>query len=125
MASFGSELLAAACGDSGTAPTTSLRHVAEIPPRRAQVRDWPSWASAEVLAALRQRGITTAWSHQVEAAELAHAGRDVVISTGTASGKSLAFQLPIMVALAGDARARALYLSPRHSATTNCAQRTN
>ena len=112
MASFGSELLAAACGDSGTAPTTSLRHVAEIPPRRAQVRDWPSWASAEVLAALRHRGITTAWSHQVEAAELAHAGRDVVISTGTASGKSLAFQLPIMVALAGDARARALYLSP-------------
>lgn len=112
MASFGSELLAAVCGDSGTAPTASLRHVAEIPPRRAELRDWPSWASAEVLAALRRRGITTAWSHQIEAAELAHAGRDVVISTGTASGKSLAFQLPIMVALAGDTRARALYLSP-------------
>jgi DEAD/DEAH box helicase domain-containing protein len=112
MASFGSELLAAVSGDSGTASTTSLRHVAEIPARRAELRDWPSWASAEVLAALRQRGITTAWSHQVEAAELAHAGRDVVISTGTASGKSLAFQLPIMEALAGDTRARALYLSP-------------
>ena len=112
MTSFGSDLLAAVCGEPGAASTASLRHVAEIPARRAELRDWPSWVGTEALEALRQRGITTAWSHQVEAAEWAHAGRDVVISTGTASGKSLAFQLPIMAALAGDPRARALYLSP-------------
>ena len=45
-------------------------------------------------------------------ATLAHQGRHVVISTGTASGKSLAYQLPILCALATDRRARALYLSP-------------
>jgi len=112
MTSFGSELLAAACGDSMAGSTASLRHVAEFPARSAEARDWPSWAEPDLLEALRGQGITTAWSHQVEAAEIAHSGRDVVISTGTASGKSLAFQLPIIDALARDPRARALYLSP-------------
>lgn len=65
-----------------------------------------------MLRAFHDHGIAEPWSHQVQAAELAHAGRHVVISTGTASGKSLAFQLPIMDALARDPRARALYLSP-------------
>ena len=112
MVSFGSELLAAVCGEADPAVGASLRHVTEMPARRAESRDWPSWAGTDLLDALRGRGITAAWSHQVQAAELAHSGRDVVISTGTASGKSLAFQLPIMDALAGDPRARALYLSP-------------
>ncbi len=110
---FGSELLAAACGgaDAGSV-TASLRHVAEIPARTAESCGWPSWASEEVLAALRGRGITAPWSHQVRAADMARSGQDVVVSTGTASGKSLAFQLPILDALARDPRARALYLSP-------------
>src|SRR5579875_1479537 len=51
-------------------------------------------------------------SELLRAAELAHAGRHVVVSTGTASGKSLAYQLPILNTLAADPRARALYLSP-------------
>ena len=65
-------------------------------------------------AALRdgrsRRGASTApWSHQVEAAELAHARQDVVVATGTASGKSLAYQLPALTALADDPpRLRAL-----------------
>ncbi len=112
MVNFGTELLAAACGSAGDAYPTSLLHVEEIPARGAQAADWPSWLHPEILDALGARGITAAWSHQVQAADLAHSGRDVVISTGTASGKSLAFQLPIMDALARDRRARALYLSP-------------
>ena len=112
MTGFGSELLAAVCGDTGAGSAASLRHVAEIGARRADVRDWPSWVEPDLLDALRDQGITAAWSHQVEAAERAHSGCDVVISTGTASGKSMAFQLPIMDALARDPRARALYLSP-------------
>lgn len=107
--SFGNELLAVLCGSAGA---DSLRHVAEIPARRAQPRDWPVWAHPEVVAALAGLGICRPWSHQAEAAEIAHSGRHVVISTGTASGKSLAFQLPIADALARDPRARALYLSP-------------
>ncbi len=112
MVSFGSELLAAVTGDTAGAPPPSLLHVAEIPARSARSVDWPSWVHPEVLAALQGHGITAPWSHQVTAADLAWAGHDVVVSTGTASGKSLAFQLPIMDALARDPRARALYLSP-------------
>ena len=112
MVSFGSELLAAVCGGEPGEHPPSLLHVAEMPARGAQVVQWPAWAHPEVLAILGGHGITVPWSHQVQAADLAHDGRHVVISTGTGSGKSLAFQLPIMDALARDPRATALYLSP-------------
>ena len=49
---------------------------------------------AVVRAALARHGIDQASSHQAQAAELAHAGRDVVVATGTASGKSLAYGFP-------------------------------
>jgi DEAD/DEAH box helicase domain-containing protein len=110
-ASFGGSLLAAAL--AGTPPGEQpLRHVAELPARGGNRRDWPEWAEPEVIRAFVDRGISSPWSHQFEAAELAHAGRHVVVSTGTASGKSLAYQLPILNALATDPRARVLYLSP-------------
>ena len=111
MASFGSELLSAAL--AGTAADEHpLRHVAELPSRSGRPHAWPEWAEADVVHALTDRGIAAPWSHQVAAAELAHAGRHVVVSTGTASGKSLAYQLPVLNALATDPRARVLYLSP-------------
>ncbi|MGV7637209.1 DEAD/DEAH box helicase, partial [Mycobacterium kansasii] len=59
------------------------------------------------------------WRHQAEAAEHARAGRHVVISTGTASGKSLAYQLPVLAALAEDPRATVLYLSPTKALGTD------
>ncbi|EUA78714.1 DEAD/DEAH box helicase family protein [Mycobacterium xenopi 4042] len=89
-----------------------MRHVAELAPQAGQPRSWPTWAQPEVVRAFNDYGIGRPWSHQYRAAELAHAGRHVVLSTGTASGKSLAYQLPILNALAADPRARALYLSP-------------
>jgi DEAD/DEAH box helicase domain-containing protein len=52
------------------------------------------------------------WRHQVEAAQLARDGRHVVVATGTASGKSLAYQLPALTRLAEDPRACVLYLAP-------------
>ena len=111
MASFGGDLLAVAL--AGTAPGEHpLRHVAELPPRTGRPRNWPEWADPEVVRAFADRGISAPWSHQLEAAELAHAGRNVVVSTGTASGKSLAYQLPVLNTLATDPRARVLYLSP-------------
>ena len=112
VVSFGADLLTAVCAAVPPEHTPSLLHVAEIPARAAQPAEWPSWAHPEVLAALGGHGIAAPWSHQMAAAELAHSGRDIAISTGTASGKSLAFQLPILDALARDPRARALYLSP-------------
>ncbi len=111
MASFGSELLAAAVTGAGFSPE-SLLHVAELPARPARPQAWPDWVQPDVLRVFQDQRISTPWSHQVQAADLAHAGQHVIISTGTASGKSLAFQLPILDDLARGPRARALYLSP-------------
>ncbi|RRQ27949.1 DEAD/DEAH box helicase [Rhodococcus sp. Eu-32] len=94
---------------SGEQPLT---HVAELPGREAQTVDWPTWLKSEVQATLRDRGIPRPWSHQVRAATLASEGHHVVLSTGTASGKSLAYQMPILTTLLDDARATALYLAP-------------
>jgi DEAD/DEAH box helicase domain-containing protein len=111
VASFGADLLAVALAGiaAGERP---LRHVAELPARTGRPHGWPEWAEPDVVRAFADRGVETPWSHQSEAAELAHAGRHVVISTGTASGKSLAYQLPILNTLATEPRARVLYLSP-------------
>jgi DEAD/DEAH box helicase domain-containing protein len=108
---FGHALLD--CAIEGTDPDEQpLRHVADLPPRQGRPQAWPQWADPDVVRALIDRGIESPWSHQLAAANLARDGRHVVLSTGTASGKSLAYQLPILTALKENPRARALYLSP-------------
>ncbi|PRW62407.1 DEAD/DEAH box helicase [Actinopolyspora mortivallis] len=98
---------------AGTPPAESpLRHVERLPARPARHGEWPEWVPARVLRALRARGTELPWSHQSRAAEAAHGGEHVVLATGTASGKSLAYQLPVLAALERDPRATALYLSP-------------
>src|SRR5437764_4952064 len=57
-----------------------------------------------VLEALRQSGVDQLYSHQAEAWSAAREGHTIV-TTGTASGKSLAFNLPVLDTLATDARA--------------------
>jgi DEAD/DEAH box helicase domain-containing protein len=64
-----------------------------------------------VADALEKRGIDRLWSHQAEALHAAWAGTTIT-TTGTASGKSLCFQLPTLDVLCRDSRARALYLYP-------------
>ena len=89
-----------------------LRHAVRLPARAGRTVGWPGWVPPEIREALGRRGVPAPWSHQAEAAELAHAGRDVVVATGTASGKSLAYQLPVLARFAEEPRATALYLSP-------------
>ncbi|WP_204797388.1 DEAD/DEAH box helicase [Nocardioides salarius] len=95
-----------------------LTHLERLPARSGRPAPWPAWADPGVVAALGRRGVAQPWEHQVEAAEAAYAGQHVVVSTGTASGKSLAFQLPALTTLLG-ARGRrgqrgatTLYLAP-------------
>src|SRR5262249_26570660 len=57
-------------------------------------------------------GITSLFTHQADAWEAAAAGDDVIVATGTASGKSLAFNLPVVNAIAREPKTRALYLYP-------------
>ncbi|MDQ1483105.1 MAG: box helicase protein, partial [Actinomycetota bacterium] len=95
-----------------------LVHIHEVPARPQQVAPWPDWIAPVVYSAFSTSGITALWSHQREAADLAHDGTHVVISTGTASGKSLGYLLPVLsdvvdgVAAPSGRGATALYLSP-------------
>ena len=90
----------------------AVRHVVTVPPRDGDVVPWPAWTPPEVRDAFARRGVAAPWRHQAEAAQLAHDGHDVVLATGTASGKSLAYQLPVLARLHADPRATALYLAP-------------
>ncbi|KAD4060151.1 DEAD/DEAH box helicase [Arthrobacter yangruifuii] len=83
----------------GGAEPEQLMHVHHIPARRAVTAPWPEWAHPDVVAAYQRRGIHEPWAHQMEAAETAHAGQHTIIATGTASGKSLAYQLPVLDAI--------------------------
>lgn len=89
-----------------------ITHVTELPARAARTGGWPSWAAPEVVDALRESGVEAPWTHQIRTAELAAEGTHVVVCTGTASGKSLGYQLPVLTDLRRDPRATALYISP-------------
>jgi len=88
---------------------TSVRH---IPPRDAKFRSMPSWVRSELAQAYRTKGIKELYSHQAVAAELVHSGKNVVVVTPTASGKTLCYNLPILNAVLENPDTRALYLFP-------------
>ncbi len=111
MADFGRELLASALAGTD-ADEHPLRHVAELPPRPGRPAAVALLGRPRCGRRVRRSGRGRAVVASGGGRDLAHRGRHVVISTGTASGKSLAYQLPILCALAADRRARALYLSP-------------
>ncbi len=89
-----------------------VRHVTTIPARTARTAPWPPWVPDRLREPFTAAGVAAPWAHQVEAADLARAGRHVVVATGTASGKSLAYQLPVLTELLADQQATALYLAP-------------
>jgi DEAD/DEAH box helicase domain-containing protein len=72
----------------------------------------PADVDPRVRDALAARGIERLYAHQAEAWEAASRGDNVIVTTGTASGKTLAFNLPVLSALAADPKHRALYLYP-------------
>ena len=90
-----------------------LAHRVLVPAPAAADRADPATTCTRGCAdALRRRGIERLWSHQARAWELARAGRHVGVVTGTASGKSLAYGLPVLQRLLDDPHARAIYLAP-------------
>ncbi|MDO5504000.1 MAG: DEAD/DEAH box helicase [Actinomycetia bacterium] len=95
-----------------------VTHIERLPERRAVLREWPSWVAPEVYSALVGSGIRSLWSHQREGMDAAWGGSDVVVSTGTASGKSLVYLVPTLSAVVSGLQdvsgrgATTLYLSP-------------
>jgi DEAD/DEAH box helicase domain-containing protein len=80
--------------------------------RRPREAALPTGLDPAVVSALARLGVTALFSHQADAWHAASSGEDVIVTTGTASGKSLAFNLPVADAIARDAKTRALYLYP-------------
>jgi DEAD/DEAH box helicase domain-containing protein len=103
---------------SSDARRASLTHVERLPARPARPAPWPPWLHPGVRAAFESAGVEAPWAHQAALADLAHAGQSAVISTGTASGKSMAYLMPTLdavLASRGDGQGRGatvLYLSP-------------
>ncbi len=85
--------------------------VVAIPERPGITVDWPEWVDQDLLQTMRNRGVNQPWLHQREAAEIAEQGNNVVLATGTASGKSLAYWMPVITRIRA-AGATALYCTP-------------
>jgi len=88
---------------------TAVRH---FPSREAQWSDFPAWVHPNLASAYAAKGIRRPYTHQAAAAEAVHAGKNVVIVTPTASGKTLCYNLPILNAILENSDTRALYLFP-------------
>jgi DEAD/DEAH box helicase domain-containing protein len=88
-----------------------LVHDGEIPGRTGRFVTIPEELNPAAAKALHSAGIETLYAHQVQALHSAFETQTIV-TTGTASGKSLCFQLPTLEVLTGDKTARALYLYP-------------
>lgn len=84
----------------------------EMPEREAIWAPMPQWLRPELAEAYRAKGIDRLYSHQAAAAESVKAGRNVVVVTPTASGKTLCYNLPVLNAILENPDARALYLFP-------------
>src|SRR6516162_152049 len=98
----------ASCDHAGEM-LTAVRH---YPAKEAQWAGFPDWIHANLRAAYNGKGIRQLYSHQAAAAEAVHAGKNVVIVTPTASGKTLCYNLPVLDAILVDTDTRALYLFP-------------
>jgi DEAD/DEAH box helicase domain-containing protein len=87
-------------------------HVERLPAAPARHGPWPAALHPALRAAAAALGLAELYSHQSAAIELALAGRSVALVSGTASGKSLGYTLPILDALLRDPAAHALLLFP-------------
>ena len=89
-----------------------MAHIQVIPPREARYADLTAGLHPSVEAALNAGGIERLYTHQAEAIEHVRAGENVVIVTGTASGKTLCYNIPVVEAMLEDSMATALYIYP-------------
>jgi len=98
-------------------------YIRESPAREAQFAS--TQLSSAVEAMLKSRGIDQLYTHQAQALEAVREGNNIVIATGTASGKSLCYTAPLIDMLAGDQAATALLLFPTKALTQDQFQRFN
>jgi DEAD/DEAH box helicase domain-containing protein len=88
-----------------------------LPRRGAAALPWPEGVEPRLVTALARRGITRPYVHQARAIAAALARENVVVVTGTASGKTLCYDVPVLTTLLAEPGARALYLFPTKALT--------
>ena len=85
-------------------------HLRVIPESPGITAPWPEWISPDFRSSLEREGIYSLWRHQVDFAQNAHEGIDSILATGTATGKTIAFNVPALTSAL--AHGTVLYLSP-------------
>ena len=93
-------------------PESPVRAIRHQPAREGEYGETPEKLAPAVRRMLETRGVARLYTHQVEALRLSLEGRNVVVVTPTASGKTLCYNLPVLERLAEEPGARALYLFP-------------
>lgn len=88
-------------------------HTRKIPAKEAVCEAYPESLKDELRDYLRENGYRQLYSHQVEMFKTAEAGKNVVITTSTASGKTLAFLLPVLQEILENPLARAIFVTRR------------
>ena len=88
---------------------TAIRH---FPAREAEWAEFPEWVNRNLVSAYSAKGVSRLYTHQARTAEAVHSGKNVVIVTPTASGKTLCYNLPVVNAILESSDCRALYLFP-------------
>ena len=101
--------------DPETGPNISTWR--SLPARPAVLADFPADLPRALVQTLRERGLSSLYSHQAETWQHTRGGENVVVATGTASGKTLAYNLPVLAALLENPETRALYLFPTKALT--------
>ncbi|MCI0549526.1 MAG: DEAD/DEAH box helicase [Anaerolineae bacterium] len=101
--------------DADTAP--NLVAWRTLPPRPAQTHPFPDDLPAPIKQTLIASGIHSLYSHQLESWTHTRDGENIILATGTASGKTLAYNLPVFASLLQDNSVRALYLFPTKALT--------
>jgi DEAD/DEAH box helicase domain-containing protein len=93
-------------------PDAWVTAIRTLPAAEARFAPWPSLIDPRLRAALEARGIPELYTHQAAAVELALSGRNFVVTTPTASGKTLCYNSPVLSTILSDPASRALYLFP-------------
>ena len=90
----------------------NVTHWREIPAKEAQYKDFGSYLDPRLIAACQKRGIHQLYTHQRSAMDALNEGKNIVVVTPTASGKTLCYNLPVLNEILKNNSARALYLFP-------------
>jgi len=89
-----------------------ISHIEHIPPRNARYGELEKPLDGRLQDCLREHGLSPLYTHQAEAVNLARQGKNVMVATPSASGKTLCYNISVMEAILAERYSRALYLFP-------------